>query len=106
MESENQVHSVLLPAGAEAPIRVYVNGEQWSEHTDFAIDGAVLRFTRPLKAQPRLSFGRSMMLAIGIGVYGDLKGDQLDIQYRAGAQTLSASIPLTAGEAEASSPPG
>ena len=106
MASANLVHSVLLPAGAEAPVLVYVNGEQWTEHTDFRIDGGVLRFMRPLKGQPRLGVGRSVMLAIGIGVYGDLKGDQLDIQYRAGSRTLAASIPLRSGEAEASPPPG
>lgn len=106
MAPDNQVRSVLLPAGAEPPIRVYVNGEEWAEQTDFTVDGPVLRFLRPLKAQPKLGFGRSVMLAMGIGVYGDLKGDQLDIQYRAGAQTLAASIPLTAGEAEGLPPQG
>ena len=28
MAADNQVLSVLLPAGAEAPIQVYVNGEE------------------------------------------------------------------------------
>jgi hypothetical protein len=106
MALENQVLSVRLPAGAEPPFRVYVNGEEWTERTDFAVDGALLRFLRPLRARPKLGFGRSLMLAMGIGVYGDLKGDQLDIQYRSGTQTLAASMPLTAGEAAESPPPG
>lgn len=104
MAPDNQVHSVLLPVGAAPPIRVYVNGEEWAEGTDFTVDGPALRFSRALKAQPKLGFGRSVMLAIGIGVYGDLKGDQLDVQYRSGAQTLSASVPLSAGEAEGTPP--
>ena len=99
MTPDNQVLSVLLPAGAEPPIQVYVNGEEWAEHTDFTVDVPYLRFLRPLKAQPKLGFGRSVMLAMGIGVYGDLKGDKLDVLYRSGDRTLSASIPLTAGEA-------
>jgi hypothetical protein len=106
MPTDNQVRSVLLPAGAEPPIRVYVNGEEWAEGTDFTVEGPVLRFSRALKAQPKLGLGRSVMLAMGIGVYGDLKGDQLDIQYRSGSQSLSASIALTAGEAEGIPPQG
>jgi hypothetical protein len=103
---DNHVHSVLLPAGAQPPVRVYVNGEEWAEGDDFTVDGPYLRFSRPLKAQPKLGFGRSVMLAIGIGVYGDLKGDKLDVLYQAGDQTRSASVPLSAGEAEGIPPRG
>ena len=46
----------------------------------------MLRFHRPLRAQPPLGLGRKVMLAIGIGVYGDLKGDSLDLQYREGGR--------------------
>lgn len=104
MTPDNQVRSVLLPAGAQPPIKVYVNGEEWAQETDFTVEEPYLRFSRPLKAQPKLGFGRSVMLAIGIGVYGDLKGDKLDIIYQAGGRPQSASIPLIAGEA-AGSPP-
>ena len=106
MTPDNRVESVLLPAGAGPPIQVYVNGEEWAEGTDFTVDVPHLRFLRPLKAQPKLGFGRSVMLAMGIGVYGDLKGDKLDIIYRSGDRTLSASIPLKAGEVPGSPPPG
>lgn len=99
MTTQNQVLWVLLPAGAEPPIQVYVNGEEWAEGTDFTVDVPYLRFQRPLRAQPKLGFGRSVMLAMGIGVYGDLKGDKLDVLYRTGDRTLSASIPLIAGDA-------
>lgn len=93
------VRSVPLPAGAEPPIQVYVNGEPWSEGTDYVHEGGRLRFERTLRARPKLGFGRSVMLAIGIGVYGDLKGDQLDITYRSAGVTRSASIPLSPGDA-------
>jgi hypothetical protein len=104
--ADNHVLSVLLPAGAGPPVRVYVNGEEWAEGEDFILDGPYLRFSRPLKAQPKLGFGRSVMLAIGIGVYGDLKGDKLDVLYQAGDRPRSASIPLSAGEAEGIPPRG
>jgi hypothetical protein len=105
MPLDTTVRSVLLPAGAQAPIRVYVNGEEWDPGTDFSVEGPVLRFHRALRAQPKLGFGRSVMLAMGIGVYGDLKGDKLDVLYQLGERTQSASIPLSAGEAEDVSPP-
>ena len=95
-----------LPAGAEPPIQVYVNGEEWTEGEDFVVDGATLRFRRPLRAQPPLGFGRKVMLAIGIGVYGDLKGDKLDVQYRLGDRTLvGLRCRLTARAAEGTPPP-
>lgn len=97
---------MLLPAGAEPPVRVYVNGEEWSEGADFTVDGPVLRFRRALRAQPKLGFRRSVMLAMGIGVYGDLKGDKLDVIYQVGDRPQSASIALVPGDAEGVSPPG
>ena len=105
MATDTTVHAVPLPAGAEPPIRVFVNGEEWAEGTDFTVDGTLVRFHRALRAQPPLGLGRKIMLAIGIGVYGDLKGDKLDVIYRAGDGTRSASIPLTPGDAAGAPPP-
>jgi hypothetical protein len=34
------------------------------------------------------------MLAIGIGVYGDLKGDTLDLGYRQGGATRTTTVAL------------
>jgi hypothetical protein len=104
MTDPNQVRSLALPAGAEPPIKVYVNGEEWTEGEDFTVDGGVVRFSRLLRAQPPMGLGRKVMLAIGIGVYGDLKGDSLDIQYRAGDGTVVTPMRLT-GQAAAESPP-
>lgn len=91
-----QVWGVRLPAGAEPPIRVYVNGEELSEGRDFTVEGGLVRFRSPLRARPALGFGRKVMLAIGIGVYGDLKGDSLDIRYTSGGEDrLASDVPLT-----------
>jgi hypothetical protein len=94
---ENLVHAVTLPEGAEPPIRVYVNGAERQEGVDFALEGGTIRFLRPLRAQPRLGLGRKVMLAIGIGVYGDLRGDTLDLRYHRGGAPQFASIPLRGG---------
>lgn len=103
MSTDTQVHSVPLPPGAEPPLRVYVNGEEWSEGADFRVDGDVIRFMRALRAQPPLGLRRKVMLAMGIGVYGDLKGDTLDLQYRVGGATRMTPVELT--PAAAGSPP-
>lgn len=86
---------MTLPAGAEAPLRVYVNGEERAEGAGFAVDGGTLRFTPPLRAQPALGLGRKVLLGIGIGVYGDLKGDTLDVTYSLGGRARTVTIPLT-----------
>jgi hypothetical protein len=101
-----RVATVALPAGAEPPFGVYVNGEQLVEGVDFHVEGRALRFARPLRAQPPLGLARKLMLALGIGVYGDLRGDQLDLRYHAGgAARLATALPLSPA-GEAAPPPG
>lgn len=97
MGDENLVHTVALPAGAEPPIRVFVNGVQRSEGADYAVEGGELRFTPPLRARPALGLARKAMLAMGIGVYGDLGGDTLDVQYQRDGRPQSATLPLSSG---------
>ncbi|MGD9694558.1 MAG: hypothetical protein AB7V42_02725 [Thermoleophilia bacterium] len=90
----NSVHYVTLPGEAEAPIRIFVNGEQREEGQGFVVDGRRLRFEPPLRAQPKLGLRQRTMLAMGIGVYGDLKGDTLDIQYQVGNATRILTVKL------------
>lgn len=87
--------SVALPAGAEPPFDVYVNGERRTAGTDYTVEGRWVRFSSPLKAQPPLGLGRRIMLGMGIGVYGDLKGDVVDVSYRAkGVNVLASGLPI------------
>ena len=65
------------------------------EGEGFSVEGDSLRFTPPLRAQPPLGFGRKVLLGIGIGVYGDLKGDTLDLQYQESGRPRVVTIPLT-----------
>lgn len=79
------VWSVALPAGAEPPLEVYVNGAPCREGVDYVVEGRWLRFSRPLASRPgrRLGLGGRALLSAGIGVYGDAP-DTVDIRYRAG----------------------
>jgi hypothetical protein len=87
--------NVPLPEGAEPPYDVYVNGEPQVEGEDFTVEGRWLRFTRRLVPRPRLGAGRRAMLLMGIGVYGDLKGDTVDLRYRsAGRPELVSGLPI------------
>ena len=94
--SARHVEHVALPPGAAGPVRVYVNGEEWLEGEHYVVQEQGVRFLRPLRAQPALGLGRKVMLAIGIGVYGDLRGDSLDIQYVVDGVTRMVNVPLRA----------
>jgi hypothetical protein len=102
--TDTTVRAVPLPPGAEPPFRVFVNGEEWAEGTDFTVEEGVVRFHRTLRAQPPLGLGRKIMLAIGVGVYGDLKGDTLDLGYRVGRATRT--TPVALRDYVEGSPPG
>lgn len=92
---KNPVWSVALPAGAEPPFDVYVNGERRTPNIDYTVEGRWVRFSHPVKAQPPLGLGRRIMLGIGIGVYGDLKGDVVDVSYRLnGVSLLASNLPI------------
>ncbi|MCB0882965.1 MAG: hypothetical protein KDC33_12220 [Thermoleophilia bacterium] len=70
-----------LPPGAEAPVTVYVNGRQLTDGDGLRLEGTRIHFDEPLRARPELGLRHQILLAIGIGVYGDLKGDTLDVMY-------------------------
>jgi hypothetical protein len=90
-----RVWSLPLPDGAEPPFAVFVNAEELVEGADYTIEGRWVRCRRPLKPQPPLGFWRRVMLGIGIGVYGDLKGDAIDISYhRNGVSLLATGVPI------------
>ena len=82
LRAANEVHWVPLPRGAEPPVIAYVNGEERTEGHGITVREGRIEFDPPLHARPRMGFGRSVMLALGIGVYGDLKGDTLDLTFR------------------------
>ncbi len=99
-----EIWSVPLPQDAEAPFKVFINSvelpaDQWSA------DGRWIRIRRTVRPQPKLGFWRKVTLGIGVGVYGDLRGDQVDVQYHVnGASTLAANITVVPPQNEAASP--
>ncbi|MFN8109462.1 MAG: hypothetical protein U0Y82_06400 [Thermoleophilia bacterium] len=77
----NEVWWVPLPPGAESPVIAYVNGQPRSEGDGITVRDGRVEFDPPLHARPRMGFKRSTMLFLGVGVYGDLRGDSLDLTY-------------------------
>mgnify|MGYP003375221951 CR=1 FL=1 len=73
-----------LPPGAEAPVTVYVNGRQLTDGDGLRLEGTRIHFDEPLRARPQLGLRHQVLLAIGIGVYGDLRGDTVDVMYHRG----------------------
>lgn len=90
------VHSIPLPDGAESPIAAYVNGTERTEGNGINVRDGRIWFDEPLRIPHATSFGGKLMLTFGIGVYGDVKGDTLDLAFRrhGQAQWLT-DVPLT-----------
>lgn len=85
---------VPLPAGAEGPFRVWVNGVEQTEGRDFVLDGRALAFSRPLTKEGRLGFWRWFLMFMSIaGTYR--KNDSVDVQYRSGgAERLATALDI------------
>ncbi len=84
---------VKIPAGAEAPYTVYVNGVEQVEGEDFNIEGRELVFTRPIVKE---EMGTSRWLAMYLGLWGTYRKDEkVDIQFqRAGKTELVADLDI------------
>ena len=81
---------VRLPAGAEPPIVVYVNGVAQTEGEDYGIEGSDIVFSRPIIKEGRL--GAIRWLSMLIGVVGSYrKHETVDVEYRSGGQVKLAS---------------
>lgn len=89
------VWSVAIPDGAVPPFDVFVNGILRTPGVDYAVDGRWLRFHDRLIPKIRMGLGRRIMLLAGIGVYGDLKADQIDLHYTGPGGTHQAADHLT-----------
>ena len=81
---------VRLPAHAERPISVYVNGVAQTEGDDYRIEGADIVFTRPIVKEGKLGTLRWLSMLIGVvGTYR--KHESVDVEYSAGGQVKLAS---------------
>jgi len=79
-----------LPAGAERPITVYVNGVAQSEGEDYRVEGSEVIFRRPIVKEGKL--GAIRWLSMLIGVVGSYrKHETVDVEYRLGGKVKLAS---------------
>lgn len=75
---------VALPAGAEPPIRVYINGVEQREGVDFEVRGNVIQFARPIVKE---KVGGGRWLAMYLGIFGTYrKHEAVDVEYRRGGK--------------------
>jgi hypothetical protein len=76
---------VKIPAGAEPPFIVYVNGVEQTEGEDFNIEDRELVFTRPIVKE---EMGTSRWLAMYLGLWGTYRKDEkVDIQFQRNGKT-------------------
>ena len=71
---------VKLPADAEPPFNVFVNGVRQAEGTDYRVLKGHLVFSKPLAKEGKLGFWRWLMMFLAIaGTYR--RNDSVDVQY-------------------------
>ena len=84
---------VKLPAGAEAPYVVFVNGVQQSEGTDYEVRAGELVFSREIVKE---KVGTGRWLAMYLGLFGTYrKNETIDLQFeRNGKTELRSDLPV------------
>jgi len=85
---------VPLPADATGPVEVFVNGVRQEPGADYVISGGMLRFSKPLAREGRLSLWRWASMFFGIaGTYR--KNDSVDVIYDvAGTRTVASGLTI------------
>lgn len=85
---------VVLPRGAEPPIKVYINGVEQNEGADFMRRGGEILFSRPILKEEKLSGLRWAAMLIGVvGTYRE--NESVDIEYRLdGAVKLASDVEI------------
>jgi hypothetical protein len=75
---------VKLPAGAEAPFAVFINGVEQSEGADYEISSTEIVFSRPIVKE---KIGTSRWLAMYLGLWGTYrKNETVDLQFHRGGK--------------------
>jgi hypothetical protein len=84
---------VRLPAGAEPPITVYINGIPQAEGSDYRLDGSDIVFARPILKE---QVGGVRWLAMFLGLFGTYrKHETVDVEYRrSGAVQLASDVEI------------
>jgi hypothetical protein len=92
---------VKLPAGAEPPIVVFVNGIEQSLGVDYQVESSEIVFTRPIVKE---KVGTGRWLAMYLGLFGTYrKNETIDVQFNRGGKVELRSdlpvVPYAEGEA-------
>jgi hypothetical protein len=84
---------VAIPAGAEAPFAVFINGIEQSEGADYSVEGPEIVFSRPIVKE---KIGASRWLAMYLGLFGTYrKNETVDLQFhRDGRVQLVSDLPI------------
>ena len=84
---------VRLPAGAEPPFTVFINGVEQSQGADYEIEGGEVIFTRPIVKE---KIGTSRWLAMYLGLWGTYrKNETVDLQFHRGGKVgLISDLPV------------
>jgi hypothetical protein len=87
---------VKLPANAEPPFVVFINGIEQSEDSDYHVRAGEIVFTRPIVKE---KVGAGRWLAMYLGLFGTYrKNETVDIQFtRNGRTTLVDDLPVAPG---------
>lgn len=87
---------VRLPRGAGPPIKVYINGVEQSEGTDYTLDADGVLFREPIIKEGKL--GGLRWLSMYIGLFGSYrKNETVDVSYRIDGNThLASDLEVTA----------
>jgi hypothetical protein len=91
---------VKLPARAEAPFTVFINGIEQSEGADYSIEGGEVVFTRPIVKE---KMGTGRWLAMYLGLFGTYRKDEtVDLEFhRGGKVQLVSDLPIVPYDEEA-----
>jgi hypothetical protein len=86
-------HKARLPAEAEPPIRVYVNGVEQAEGVDYEVGPREIVFARPI-VKETVSPGRWVAMYLGLfGTYR--KHETVDVEFRRkGKVELASDVPI------------
>jgi hypothetical protein len=75
---------VKLPAGAEAPFTVFINGIEQTNGADYSIEGGEIVFSRPIVKE---KVGTGRWLAMYLGLWGTYrKNETIDLQFSRGGK--------------------
>jgi len=86
---------VKLPAGAEPPFTVFINGIEQPKES-YRVEGGEIHFGRPIVKE---KVGASRWLAMYLGLWGTYrKNETIDLQFERGGRTeLISDLPVESG---------